>query len=292
MPRDEVHRRAAEAARHLGDGPRWSIPRLGLDLGLLIGSGAGAQAVGHPAVVVGVAVLAGAFPLHDVLVHGHEAIHGLASRDRRANAAVLWFTHALVGISGRAHRAFHLDHHRFLGTSDDPERRVHGGGGPVLGPLRVLVRSHAEVHGAAWRGTHTRVTRAEIVQDLLGAAALHAVLIAGFGPWGWATGLVLPALTGLPVIAALRALTEHLAPRPGDLVGTRASAARALGRWAWSNVDHHVEHHLCPQVPWHRLPELRRRLAPLYAEHGVHVDHGLFRTAWRILQEPGAPRTS
>ena len=275
-----------QASQGLTAGARWSVPRLGVDLALIVGMAAAAEAVGHPVATGVAAVLIGAFPLHDVLVHGHEAIHGLASRDRRVNALILWVTHALVGISGRAHRAFHLDHHRFLGTAEDPERRVHGGGGPIAGTLRVVLLSHWFVHASA---TRTVVRPSEVAADLEGAVALHAALIVAVGPWLWGAYLVLPALTGLPVIAAARALTEHLAPRPNDLVQTRASAARRLGQLAWSNVDHHVEHHLCPQLPWHRLPELRRRLGPLYASRGVEIDHGLFRTALRVWVDTTAP---
>lgn len=277
-------------ARGLERGTRWSAARVVLDVALVIGLAACSELVGHPAVTLLAILLIGAFPLHDVLVHGHEAIHGLASRSRRVNAALLWCTHALVGLSGRAHRAFHLDHHRFLGTADDPERRLHGGGRHlIVGVIRIVGLSHAAVNGHAWRGSRTRITGGQVAADLVGAALLHAVLLGALGPRLWLLYLVLPATTGLPVIAAVRALTEHLAPRPEDLVGTRASAARRVGQVLWSNVDHHVEHHLGPQIPWHRLPALRERLAPLYAEHGVAVDHGLFRTAWRVLGER-APR--
>lgn len=278
---------AREAARGLERGPRWSVARVGVDLAIAVGLGAVAEIVDRGWVTAGVVLIIGAFPLHDVLVHGHEAIHGLASRSRGVNALVLWGTHALVGMSGRSHRAFHLDHHRFLGTDDDPERRIHGAGG-WLGPVRVVLLSHVLVHRHAWRSPHTRAGRAAMGVDLCAAALLHAALVAAVGPRAWATYLVLPAMFGLPPIAALRALTEHLAPRPTDLASTRATAARRVGQLGWSNIDHHVEHHLCPQVPWHALPALRARLAPLYAQRGVEVDHGLFRTAFRIWLDGSA----
>jgi fatty acid desaturase len=283
---DPALQMAGHAARDLTQGPRWSLLRIGVDLALMAGLAALSEGVAHPALTALIVAFIGAVPLHDLLVHGHEAMHGNASRDARLNAAVLWFTHALVGISGRAHRSFHFDHHRFVGTPRDPEHRIHGaieGRTTWRGAFRVVALAHLFVNGHRWRGAVTHVTSAQIAVDLLGSVALHAGLIALFGPRLWMMYGVLPAMTGLPLIAALRAAAEHLAPRPVDLQNTRAYRARRLGQLWWSNVDHHVEHHLCPSVPYDRLPELRRRLQPLYAERGVALDHGLFRTAMVAL---------
>jgi fatty acid desaturase len=279
---------ARRAARGLGDGPRYSVPRIGLDLVGWAAAVVAAEAVGHPVAIATAVALIGAFPLHDLLVHGHEAMHGNASRRRWLNGAVLWFTHALVGISGRAHRAFHFDHHRFVGTERDPEQRIHGelsGRSVFWGTLRVAALAHLFVNGHPWRGAVARVTPGQVAVDLVGAVVLHTVLIAAFGGRLWLLYGVLPAVTGLPLVAALRAAAEHLAPRATDLQHTRLYAARRVGQLAWSQVDHHVEHHLCPGVPWHRLPELRRRLLPHYRELGVQVDQGLFRTAMRAAGE-------
>ncbi|MEZ4316387.1 MAG: fatty acid desaturase [Myxococcota bacterium] len=283
-PREQV----TEAARGLAAGGRYSLGRLGLDAILWVGLASVGEASGHPAVVLVCAFLIGAFPLHDVLVHGHEAMHGNASRHAGLNAAVLWATHALVGISGRAHRSFHFDHHRFVGTDRDPEHRIHGAvGGRTTwrGLLRIVALAHLFVNGHVWRGAVTRVTVAQVAVDLLGACALHIALIAALGPRLWLVYGVIPAVTGLPLVAALRAAAEHLSPRVEDLAGTRLYRARRMGQLAWSNVDHHVEHHLAPAVPFHRLPELRERLQPLYRERGIEMDPGLFRTALTVTAD-------
>ena len=280
-----VLREATGAARDLTAGPRYSAPRLLVDLLAIVGLAWLSETVGNPVLTGLVVVFIGAAPLHDVLVHGHEAMHGNASRNPWVNAFILWFTHALVGISGRAHRSFHFDHHRFVGSDRDPEHRIHGtvdGRTTWMGAFRVVALAHVFVNGHRWRGAMTRVEPMHIALELLGAVLLHAGLIALFGPWNWLVYGVLAASTGLPMVAGLRAAAEHLAPRPTDVVHTRAYRALRVGQWAWSNVDHHVEHHLCPQVPYHRLPELRRRLLPVYAEHGVSIDVTLFRTAMRV----------
>ena len=136
-------REATGAARDLTAGPRYSAPRLLVDLLAIVGLAWLSETVGNPVLTGLVVVFIGAAPLHDVLVHGHEAMHGNASRNPWVNAFILWFTHALVGISGRAHRSFHFDHHRFVGSDRDPEHRIHGtvdGRTTCMGAFRVVAR--------------------------------------------------------------------------------------------------------------------------------------------------------
>jgi beta-carotene hydroxylase len=40
-------------------------------------------------------------------------------------------------------------------------------------------------------------------------------------------------------------------------------------------LTYHLEHHLYPQVPSHNLPELSRRLEPIFQDAGV--------VPWRVL---------
>jgi fatty acid desaturase len=259
-----------------------------LDVVFIVGMAAVAEWSEHLVAKVCIAGLIGAFPFHDLLVHAHEAIHGNASRNRRVNAFMLWLPHALLGISGRAHRAFHLDHHREIGTDGDPEAAVHGASAtrlPGVGILRITALSHLYVNGHPWRGGRTRVQKTDVVVDLIAAVLLHVALVVAFGPELWLLYLVLPASVGLSAVSAARALAEHLGERQLGVAHSRPYAARRLGQLGWSNIDHHLEHHLCPQVPWHKLPTLRRRLLPIYTSHGLTVEHGLFHTAVRTVME-------
>ncbi|TVQ93723.1 MAG: fatty acid desaturase [Deltaproteobacteria bacterium] len=258
----------------LNKGPRFSIPRLGVDLILWLTIALVAEAIGHPVAAVLAAIAIGFGPLHDVLVHGHEATHGNASRSRRLNAAVLWLCHALVGLSGRAYRSFHLDHHRAGHGPDDSELVLYGPKPRGVDYLRIAWASHWVIN--TYRG-RTPVCPAHVWADLAGATLLHAAIVAVVGPRGWVFYLIVPALTALPVAVILRAITEH---HGAPLGGTRATAAHPLLRLLWSNVDHHLEHHLAPSVPWHRLPQVRRRL------EGITYDRGLIPTALRLLAEP------
>lgn len=227
-------------------------------------------------------------PLHDILVQGHDATHGLAARNRRWNAFWLWFCHALVGISGRAYRAFHLDHHQHTHTEEDPEAWFYDPANGQPGgwdSLRLTWATHRVVN--TWRTRHTKVRPNEIAIDLLGMVGLHAGLVLLLGTWLWATLLVLPVFTGLAVAVVLRALTEHHgAPRGTNLQNTRWTRAHRILQWLWTNVDHHLEHHLAPWVPADRLPEVRAVITPLLEARGRTLDEGLIPTASTLFAEP------
>ncbi|MBX2800826.1 MAG: fatty acid desaturase [Myxococcales bacterium] len=264
----------------LTDGARFSVPRLGLDLTLWAAGGWLAWHAGHPVLTALIAAVVGASVGHDVMVHGHEATHGNAARQRSLNALVLWLCHALFGLSGRAYRAFHLDHHRTGHGPDDSELALYGDAPSGASYLRIAWYAPIAING--YRGT-TRVTHAEVATDLLGALALHASLAWWLTPAGWSVAVLLPIALGAVPAAILRAITEHHGAPEGH---TRATAAHPVLRWLWSNVDHHLEHHLAPAVPWHRLPALRARLQERTAEAGIAFDQGLIPTALRLLAMP------
>ena len=66
--------------------------------------------------------------------------------------AFTWLTHAVVGLSGTAYRAFHLAHHRSVHTEDDPEYRLLervGRGAPGWSYLAIHLLAHWPRSGAA-----------------------------------------------------------------------------------------------------------------------------------------------
>jgi fatty acid desaturase len=288
--------------KQLAAGPRRAGWHVLADLALIAGIGAAGHGLLaalpaiHPVldglvaggVLLGTAFAIGFGPLHDVLVQGHDATHGLAAKNRRWNAFWLWFCHALVGISGRAYRAFHLDHHRETHTPDDPEAWFYDPANGRPGGwdcLRLTWATHPVVN--TWRTRHTKVRRRDIAVDLLGMVALHALLVGVFGLWLWATLLVLPVFTGLAVAVVLRALTEHHGAIADDpLKNTRWTRAHRALQWLWTNVDHHLEHHLAPWVPADRLPAVRAAITPVLEAQGRTPDEGLLRTAAQLLVEP------
>lgn len=83
------------------------------------------------------------------------------------------------------------------------------------------------------------------------------------------TGSILPAMyVGLPRLygcwlAILFSLTQHAGLGEDVLdhrLNSRTIDFNRVFRFIYSNMNYHVEHHMFPMVPYHRLPELRREI--------------------------------
>jgi fatty acid desaturase len=103
--------------------------------------------------------------------------------------------------------------------------------------------------------------------------AIYAVTVAaaiGFGSW---LPLVLiggPRLYGA-FMHIIYGLTQHAGMGEDVLdhrLNTRTVHMNAINRFLYWNMNYHVEHHMFPMIPYHRLPELHEEikhdLAPAY----------------------------
>jgi fatty acid desaturase len=200
-------------------------------------------------------------PFHDLLVQGHEGTHDLISRNRRLNNFFTWFTLALAGISAEAHRRFHLDHHHYAHTPQDPEyqffdRVVRG----VPGWAYFLIPAFTQIGVNAY-GLQKKMpagVRRRIVLELAGAVFLHAAMASVLGWRRYLLFVIAPMVTGLYAASVLRSVTEHHDVTAGsEWTNARSIVTRPLIEFLWSNVNYHLEHHRYPSVPYHPLPELR-----------------------------------
>jgi fatty acid desaturase len=64
------------------------------------------------------------------------------------------------------------------------------------------------------------------------------------------------------------------------LENTRTTYTNAAMRFLAWNMPYHAEHHAFPAVPFHRLPEVNRMLAPRLKS----TSHGYIAVQRRILQ--------
>lgn len=279
MRRAEVSQQARELARRLAKKPPYAWARILVDLVAWAALAIVALHV-HPVFVAPIAFVIGFVFMHDLLIHGHEAVHRLAARPVIANEVLLFFLHALFGISGTAHRAFHLAHHRWPHGPRDPEyqilSRLGGARGwsylvlPTIAPLGVYLWIFGEKQRPG--------VRLRVVLETIAFSAMHAAFALGFGPWAWIVCFFLPIALGLLPAFALRAIGEHhgkIADDPWKYAGTLSGGA--LGR-LWSNIDHHLEHHLFPRVPTRYMPELRAALKSDYEREGIVVGPGWLKT--------------
>ena len=66
---------------------------------------------------------------------------------------------------------------------------------------------------------------------------------------------------------------------PSILESTRSFGTSRIGRFLYLNMNHHIEHHLYPQVPFYALPALHEALK----EQLPKPDPGFWRTNLEVL---------
>jgi fatty acid desaturase len=217
----------------------------------------------------------------------HDAAHGSLFRERWANeVAVEVLCAAPVWANVARYRAHHLGHHAHAGTDRDPDldlapierisprslrrkilRDLTGLAGlrRVAGLLMIdfdLITYNvgAGVRRAPWRGLthHARVGARRLALPVATNVAL--ALVAGWAYLAW----VVAYLTTFSLFMRIRSLAEHARMQRTEdpLRNTRTTRASLLARATVAplHVNYHLEHHLLPTVPWHRLPALGRRL--------------------------------
>lgn len=217
------------------------------------------------------------FPLAVLVIAGrqlglgiivHDCAHHALFRERRMNEiAGQWLAGVPVNTSLAAYRTYHLQHHRFAGTPNDPD---------------LIFVANYPIDRASLRRKFLRdLTGRTGVRDLMRSLsrfsfadqwpwlAFHAALFAVLalaGGW-WAYGLWWIALLFVyPAIVRLRQIGEHGVVPDRGTADARMNTATTLTRWwerlfiAPNHVSYHVEHHLAAGVPPYRLPEMHRLL--------------------------------
>jgi beta-carotene hydroxylase len=191
----------------------------------------------------------------------HDTVHGSLGLRRRGTDVTLFLAGAALMVSGHAYRATHINHHRVFPGPDDPEGRAATlsiGRALAAGPLHV-----ARIW--AWAFRHARHGRSWLVAE---AGVPFACLAAGVAWWPPLACYTALALCGGWLYPLLTVRLPHA--HPGDEPVTQARTLR--GRIVpplLLEQTYHLEHHLYPRVPSHKLPELARRLDPFLASAGI-----------------------
>ncbi len=204
----------------------------------------------------------------------HDAAHGLLHANRAINDRMaLWF----CGHELNIYRPYHLQHHRFVQQSEDPDlvlsapfpitpdslRRkiIRDLTGQTFFKQRVgglLKKLKTRAAGeAAWPliAAELKQQRIFLITNGVGLALFSA---AGLW-WAWVLMWLLPMATWLPLVSRLRNIAEHaLIEQNGTdpLRHARTTHANLLERLFiapyW--VNYHCEHHMFTQVPCWNLP--------------------------------------
>jgi fatty acid desaturase len=219
---------------------------------------------------------------HGLLVLAHDAAHYRLCKNRALND---WLGEILLAwpfivLSMRAYRSNHFPHHRHLNTDRDPDwvrKQTEEWRFPKtkLG-LAWLLLSYASGLGfLRFLATAIRLrkpaSRTRTAEDVRFARGRLAFLCALFAGLFWLEAFVpflllwlVPYATWMQLCFHIRSIAEHFAiyGRHGVYAETRTVATPWLERLFLvpNHVGYHLEHHLYPSVPFHRLPELHRRL--------------------------------
>lgn len=196
----------------------------------------------------------------------HEAIHGNLGLSRRGDFVVLHVLSAMMSGSNSSVAYSHMLHHRHAMGPGDHEGhcgRMSGLGALIYGP-----RFPYDLISACWKNGGAKWRRRLIRDAVCVIGAVGAMI---------ATGLdfLMIHLAAMAVAQCLTAFfavwITHQGTADSGLAGR--SQRGILARVAYL-MFYHREHHLFPQVPVSRLPELAERLdrdVPGYARNRLPV---------------------
>jgi fatty acid desaturase len=276
----------------------------------------GLALVAHCWLVIGAAVVIGVtwppmVPLMVVVIGNrqlglfilmHDAAHGLLHPNRAVND---WVARWFCGSELDAYRPYHLQHHRYVQQSEDPDlvlsapfpvtasslrrkiiRDLTGQTffkqrfGPVIG--RISLRKPGE---AVWPLVADEIKKQRVFLSL-NAAGFALFAAAGLG-WAWLLMWLLPMATWLPLVTRLRNIAEHaLIVQNGTdpLRHARTTKANLLERLCiapyW--VNYHCEHHMFTHIPCWNLPAAHRALVEKGVAARMEVQPG-YATVLRLV---------
>ncbi len=224
------------------------------------------------------------FLLPALLLHGgvmaflfaplHECSHGTAFKSRRLNEAVYWLVALIYMVPPTMFRFSHAHHHSFTqirGRDHDMlDERM-----SLAGYLLFITGYRFWKRGLRWFLLHPFGQVADIDRECLPSGALPSVvreariIMAFYGLlvllsiatgsalllWLW----VLPRFLGEPFMRWLRIAEHGDCEESGNLLhNTRTTRAPGWLHFLFWNMSYHAEHHLCPMVPFHALPDLHK----------------------------------
>ena len=247
-----------------------------------------------PAMLVYGAILVFAYAM------SHETSHGTAFRTRWLNEAVFWFTSLIYGQEPTYRRYSHASHHThtWIRGRDAQKAWDHpltlgmyvkeiSGWNEIVGFPRTVLQ-HAAGHIPDSVKAYTPQSQwPRLVRGARLFLGLHLALIAGFALAGlWWVPLVFfyaPRVLGGPLTNNVFDITQH-GEMTDDALDVRESTRSVKTTWwtnfIYSNMSHHVEHHLYPMVPFHALPALNRRIREQLPE----PTPGFYYTNYQILR--------
>jgi len=74
------------------------------------------------------------------------------------------------------------------------------------------------------------------------------------------------------IFANVRSWAEHTQTIPGDLLTqTRTVVSNRVVSFLMCNLNYHLEHHLCPSIPWYNLPAMHKLMQDEYRRRNSFI---------------------
>ncbi|MGJ8546611.1 MAG: fatty acid desaturase [Sulfitobacter sp.] len=204
----------------------------------------------------------------------HETTHKTPFENEKLNEWVGWFCGVLIFQPFLWFRYFHLMHHRFTNIEGkDPE--LAGLPKPNDWPSFFwhlsCLRYWRDKAALLWQLAFGQISAdylperitPRLKREARGMVAIYAaaaLITLAAGPvllWVW----VVPLIFGFPALR-LYLLAEHgRCPKVADMfLNTRTTFTNSTLRFLAWNMPYHIEHHVFPQVPFHRLPQFHSHI--------------------------------
>ena len=249
----------------------------------------------NPFTVLAALLLLGARQLGMAVIY-HDCSHGVFFRTRWLNDVVgHWLAGGLLNTSMYAYRSYHLKHHKFAGTEDDPDLGIASAYPTSRASLkRKLTRDLSGRTG--WKALKAQVAKFRFDRNLpfvLSHVALLGVLWLSGAPWAYLLWWLAYVFVH-QLVTRLRFMGEHGVAVDRLSPDARENTCTTLVSWwerllvAPNYVNFHLEHHLSAAVPCYRLAPLHE----LLVAKGFYNDHDcLSRGYLDVLSRAVAPVT-
>ena len=221
--------------------------------------------------------LLSAAALHGISLFTHEAVHGTLCRNRVLNDVLGAVCALPVLQNGSAYRVLHLRHHRHLGEDGDPDHYENYTRWSwmvfLMNWLRLLIGYPVYIVAIPILGFRygSAAQRVGIVAEVVALGVLAAAIWCSPVPrmwlvWGWLVPMLI-----INTLVNFRGMSQHtlLEEASDEVRGTRSILTGPVVRYFMCNENFHLEHHLYPGVPWHRLPEVHAWLKPELERRGA-----------------------
>ena len=237
------------------------------DFALIAGAFAVAGLWPNPITVIAAILILGGRQLALAVIY-HDASQGVLFRTRRLNDLLgHWVAAGLLNTSMYAYRAYHLKHHKFAGTPEDPDMPLANAYPTSSAALKRKFQRDATGQ-TGWKAVSSQLKRLRPrrnVSFLLSHGVMLGLLALAGIAWTYVLWWV-AHITWFHVILRLRFISEHGVAIDRLSSDARENTSTTVISW-WeglligpNNVNYHLEHHLSAAVPCYHLPALHRLL--------------------------------